>query len=108
MTCASVELLEAMRGSTPPNQYGPEVGACGCCPARGPMDSFTSGPIVWAACGGHVECVTVVDCPACLALMREARGGVRDDELQLRESAAKSVLVNAEFDAERAAKSEAA
>lgn len=106
MTCASVELIEAMRGVTPPSAY-PNIlaGACGFVPPWTRNETHIGGPLVWACTGGQVECSGVVDCPACLALMREARGGVRDDALQERESAAKSVLVNAEFDAERAAKS---
>lgn len=102
---ASRELLDAMAGLSPRDDVNPMGWRLGtkwseipCGAARG------AAPACSSDLGSH-RFLPPIECATCLTLMREARGGVRDDALQERESAAKSVLVNAEFDAERAAKS---
>lgn len=84
MTCASVELIEAMRGVTPPHAY-PDliVGACGFVPPYQPNEMHIGGPISWACTGGQVECSSVVDCPACIELMKIARGKERAEALDI-------------------------
>lgn len=84
---ASVELVEAMRGTPPPVEYvGPAVAPV--CRAR------YAEPTLWARAGTGDTVFQpdgLVDCPACLALMDEARGperlralAIHADELELK------------------------
>lgn len=93
MTCASVELIEAMKGSPAPwmsNETGRREDTYWMCACGDYRDCSGRAYIGIPAARSAARCVylhedtKVVDCPRCLVLMRAATDPVRWDYLESR------------------------